>query len=54
MGSPRAPANLPEWSHNDFEKNIFFVHPVSRSVHISDFDLCVTFLLFLIVLAIIH
>ena len=37
VGSPRAPANLPEWSRNDLEKNIFLV---SRSVNIIDFDVC--------------
>ena len=40
VGSARAPANLPEWSKNDLEKNFFFV---SRSVNICDFDFFYTF-----------
>ena len=39
VGSPRAPASLPEWSRNDLEKNIFLE---SRSVNIFDFDVCWT------------
>ena len=35
MGSPRAPANLPEWSWNDLD---FFFFLESRSVNIFDFD----------------
>ena len=35
VGSPRAPANLPEWSWNDLEQNICLV---SRSIKIFDFD----------------
>ena len=45
--SPRAPANLPEWSQNDLEKNIFLE---SRSVNIFDLNvfcyLLVTFCFF--------
>ena len=40
VGSPRAPANLPEWSWNDLEKNIFLE---SRSVNIFDFNVFSTF-----------
>ena len=41
VGSARAPANLPEWSKNDLEKNFFFV---SRSVNMFDFDVFCNFL----------
>ena len=33
MGSPRAPANLPGWSQNDLEQNMFLE---SNSVNIVD------------------
>ena len=50
VGGPRAPANLPERSQNDLEKNIL----ESRSVNIVDFDVFLTCCVVFYSLAIFH